>query len=85
MLATWKMGGSRPKAHLPVPVPAEVFIRREGDQDKVIRGGVCKVLYMQMVTVLSAKAGDSPLCVIPASHHPGPIVEGQQIPRSWDA
>ena len=40
------------------------FIRRERGQNKEIRGGVCKVPYLPMSTVLSNKAGEGSRCII---------------------
>ena len=54
----------------------------EGNRTKRSREGVGK-FYMQMSTVHSDL--DGLVCVILASRHPGSIVQGQQISRSWDA
>lgn len=40
------------------------FKRRVRGQNKEIRGGDCKVLYMPMSTVHSGKASDSEVCVV---------------------
>lgn len=51
--AAWKTGDARLRAHLPLSVPAEVFLRREGTERRDQRR-VCRVLHMQTGTVLSA-------------------------------
>ena len=69
-----KMGDSRLKAHHHLSVQAEVFIRRERGTEE-IKGGGCKVLYVQTSPVHSHKASDSGCAsswlVILASRHPG--------------
>ena len=66
---------------------------KEGEGNRIrIKGGGCKVLYVQMSTVYSDKANDvhhPGLVILDSRHpvllHPDSVVEGQQISRSWDA
>ena len=67
-LATWKVGDSCLKAHLPISVGAEVLQGGRGEQNKEIKGGVHKVLYVQMSTVTSHEASDG------LERHPGFII-----------
>ena len=66
-----KMGDSRLKAYLHLSVKAEGFTRRERGTERRGHRRACKVLYVQMSTVHSDKAGDGPVCVTLASRHPG--------------
>ena len=59
--AARKMRDSCLKAHLHLSVEAEGFLRREGEQNKEIKGGGCNVLYVQLSTVHPRKASDGPV------------------------
>ena len=67
---------------LPLNGGRGLYKEGEGNRTKRSREGVGK-FYMQMSTVHSDL--DGLVCVILASRHPGSIVQGQQISRSWDA
>ena len=56
MLTTWKMRDSCHKAHLHLSLEAEVFLKvGRGEQNKEVKGGGCKVPYVQTSTVHSNK------------------------------
>ena len=66
------------KDHLPISVEAEVFIRWGGEQNKELKRGACKVLFVRM-------RQETVWCALSCFSHPGFTVEGQQISQSWDA
>ena len=79
VLATWKMGDARLKAHLPPSEEAEAFMRRERGTEHRNQGRGCQVPLMQTSTVHSDKAGDGPVCVAPAPSRPAPCTKGSVL------